>query len=84
MPHHEGHDHDHEHEEGHEGSFAEGQAAVEQHPEDEALGDFARGQERSVPTHEERDFAEGQAATAGGEPSTGHGEHGDFARGQDD
>lgn len=44
----------------HEGTFAEGQAQHEQHPEDTPRGDFARGQGRDSHAHE-GSFADGQA-----------------------
>lgn len=51
--------HDHEH----RGSFADGQAAKEHHPEKAPQGDFAAGQDKETPTHEGT-FAEGQARDA--------------------
>ena len=66
----------------HQGTFAEGQAVEEHHPEDEPDGEFARGQQRRKHEHES-DFAEGQAETER-HPETE--KPGDFAEGlrQDD
>jgi|FLYN01.1.fsa_nt_gi hypothetical protein len=67
----------------HRGTFAEGQAEEEPHPERGPKGDFARGQER--PETERADerahrgtFAEGQAEE---EPHPEEEREGDFGRG---
>lgn len=48
------------HEHRHEGTFADGQARTDRHPEDSSHGDFAEGQERDAHSHQ-GNFADGQA-----------------------
>lgn len=49
-----------EHEHEHRGTFAEGQAVEEHHPEASPRGDYARGQDQPTHTHE-GSFGEGQS-----------------------
>src|SRR5262249_11555034 len=74
------HDDDHEHR--HRGTFAEGQAEEEPHPEDHTRGDFARGQELTDEEEHrhEGDFGEGQEET---ERHPEDEPKGDFAKGQE-
>jgi hypothetical protein len=71
-----------EHEQGHQGSFATGQEAVEHHPElEEEEGDFATGEELAKPVHE-GSFAEGEEDEEHHPETPGF--KGDFAEGQEE
>jgi hypothetical protein len=65
-------------EDAHEGTFAEGQAEEDHHPEREGHGDFAEGLERRPDHQHEGTFAEGQAED---EHHPEREDHGDFAEG---
>ena len=67
--------HDHEH----RGTFAEGQAVEEHHPEEASRGDYARGQDLDAHAHEGT-FAGGQANDDRNPERDGHGRFSEGSR----